>query len=361
MNARMPTEKAHGYQIAKMCEALSLLGVDVSLVLPTRKNDLRGDIYSYYDVQNNFTIRYALGPDMLSVFHGNRIGYYLQSLSFLWALRNVVVPSDSIIVTRSPEVAWWYAHHKYRVYFDAHNFPERGLATFKFLLKNIVGVIANSEGTATAFRRNGFKKVLAAPNGVDLTHFESKDLASRESLGLPAGRIAMYVGHLYGWKGVDVVVRAAQQLEDRDLTFVFVGGTASDINRYCKKTKDLNNVVFLGHKSRDEIPSYIKSADVLLLPNVPTTQESLSYTSPIKMFEYMASGVPIVASDLPSIREVLNDTNAILVIPGSPDALLKGVALAFQKDAASRAHRAKEDVKKYTWSARAQRIVTFLS
>lgn len=356
----MPTEKAHGYQISKMCEALASSGAGVSLIVPTRKNETKQDIFGYYNIKKNFEIKYIQAFDALSFFNASRIGFYFQSLSFLVALRRVVIPRDTIVVTRNPEVAWFYTQKGYRVFYDAHNYPAHGGRLFKWLLRNCVGVIANSGGTADVFKKNGFSNVLTAPNAVDLTQFDGVKVPERNSLGLPAGRIVMYVGHLYGWKGVDIVVEAACRLADRDTTFVFVGGTEKDTACYREKTQDLDNVLFLGHHQRSEIPAFIKSADVLLLPNVPSTIESTSYTSPIKMFEYMASGVPIVASDLPSIREVLNGSNSILVTPGDPGALLAGITQAFEKEARKLALRAKEEVKAYTWDARALKIFHFI-
>lgn len=360
MNVRMPTEKAHGYQIAKMCEALASEGAEVSLIIPTRKNDIHDDIFSYYGVRSNFSVKYIHTFDVLAFFRGSRIGFYLQAISFILAFRRETISCDSIIVTRNPEIAWWYGRKGYRVFYDAHNFPACGGRLLVWLLRNTAGIIANSNGTADVFRHVGFTNILIVPNAVDLAQFEGAESKTREELGLPAGRIAMYVGHLYGWKGIDVVIEAARQSKIEDLTFVFVGGTDSDLVHYRSETKDLNNILFLGRHPHQEIPALLKSADVLLLPNIPSTQESISYTSPIKMFEYMASGVPIVASDLPSICEVLNDANSILVEAGDPVALLSGISHAFSDEAKEKARRAQEQVKGCTWDARARKILEFI-
>ena len=102
----------------------------------------------------------------------------------------------------------------------------------------------------------------------------------------------MYVGHLYKWKGVDTMIEAAKRLKgSNDLLFMFVGGTDQDISQYenIVKEKGITNIVFTGHKSHQAIPQYLKAADFLPLPNAPVSEESEKYTSPIKMFEYMAS------------------------------------------------------------------------
>lgn len=360
MNARMPTEKAHGYQIAKMCEAFASAGASVLLIVPARKNDASGDVFSYYGVRDNFAVKCASAFDALAFFRGSRLGFYIQAISFLWALRRESLSRDTIVITRNPEIAWRYGSKRYQVFYDAHNFPTRGTWFFKWLLRGARGVIANSNGTADAFHNAGFKNILVASNAVDLMQFDNAKLKTREELGLPAGRIAIYVGHLYKWKGVGVVIEAARNSKRKDITFVFVGGIDSDLAHYRAETKDLANVIFLGRRPHEEVPALIKSADALLLPNIPVTKESSIYTSPIKMFEYMASGVPIVASDLPSIREVLNDKNAILVKSGDANALLNGIEVALDGRMKERAIRAREEVKKYTWKKRAWKILDFI-
>lgn len=360
MNIRMPTEKAHGYQIAKMCEALALLGANVSLVVPTRKNGIHGDIFSYYKVRDNFSIKYIPTFDALAFLSGSRAGFYLQAISFLLSVRREPVSRDSIVITRNPEIAWWYGRKRYQVLYDAHSFPFRGVCLLKWLLKNTVGIIANSDGTAEAFRSAGFSNILVAPNAVDLLQFEGTIVQSKNELGLPTGRIAMYVGHLYEWKGVGVVVEAARRSKIKNFNFVFVGGTDADLAHLHSETRNIKNFHLMGRRPHHEVPALMKSADVLLLPNIPSTKESTVYTSPIKMFEYMASGVPIVASDLPSIKEILNDKNSFLVKSGNSEALLRGIEQALLDGAKERSIQAKEDVQQYTWDKRAQKILMFV-
>ena len=81
------------------------------------------------------------------------------------------------------------------------------------------------------------------------------------------------------------------------------------------------------------------------------------------MFEYMVAQRPIVASDLPSIREVLNRNNAILVQPNSPQSLSQGIETALKNTGFSDkiSRKAFEDVQKYTWPKRAQNIIEFIN
>lgn len=361
-NLRLPTEKANGVQISKMCEAFVRAGVAVSLVLPMRENPIKADFFEYYRLRERFPITYLPSPDLLTRFaRWPRFAFFAQAIGFLKVLRAHTLSQDTVILTRNPEIAWWYAYKGYEVFFDGHNFPTRQAWLWKFLLSRVKGVIANSQGTASAFKAVGIGPVFAAPNAVDLIQFLEDGQGSLEGISLPSGKIAMYLGHLYGWKGVDTVVAAAERSQNPELVFVLVGGTEEDVARYRTKTAGMKNIFFLGHKGRKEVPTLMKRAQVLLLPNVPTTKESVAYTSPIKMFEYMASRVPIVASDLPSIREVLSEKNAVLVSAGDPDALLRGIDQGLTGIGQERAKVAWNDVQEYTWEKRAEQILSFMS
>jgi len=116
-------------------------------------------------------------------------------------------------------------------------------------------------------------------------------------------------------------------------------------------------------KEKKIIPRYLCAADMLLLPNAPLSLESIRYTSPIKMFEYMASGVPIIASDLPSVREVLTERNAVLVDAGSASALADGIKRVVDDSvlAVRVSQEALQDAKDCTWKFRAQTIFTFFN
>jgi glycosyltransferase involved in cell wall biosynthesis len=105
----------------------------------------------------------------------------------------------------------------------------------------------------------------------------------------------------------------------------------------------------------------LSAADALVLPNSAEKTISAEYTSPLKLFEYMAAGKPIVASDLQSVREVLDEGNACLVPPDNPKALAKGIhSVLDNPDYATRlGERAKADGVQYSWVCRAEAITSF--
>jgi len=208
-------------------------------------------------------------------------------------------------------------------------------------------------------------KILVASNGVNLKKFDL-DLFkedARERLNLPLDKkIILYTGHLYDWKGAQVLADSSQFLK-KNIIIIFVGGRERDIISFRENNRKYSNVLILGSVLHQEIPFYLKSADILLLPNIPISQESINYTSPIKMFEYMASKRPIIASDLPSIREILNENNSILVEPDSPQRLAQGISELLGNEELMKKilKNAYVDVQNYTWERRVKKIINFIN
>ena len=103
---------------------------------------------------------------------------------------------------------------------------------------------------------------------------------------------------------------------------------------------------------------YLRAADVLVLPNSAKKEVSKTYTSPMKLFEYMASSVPIVASDLQSLREVLDDSTCYFFISDNSESLATVITKALKDlQAPAKAARPHEKVQRYTWGNRAESIL----
>jgi len=154
----------------------------------------------------------------------------------------------------------------------------------------------------------------------------------------------------------------------QDTRGLIVGGHEKepDLARVKARAEELHcaaRVTFTGLLPPAAVAARLRQADVLTLPN-PASAISSTFTSPLKLFEYMASGRPIVASDLPALREVLRDgENALLVEPGSPQALTAGI-LRIKHDAAlgrRLAAQAMVDAGQFTWARRAGRLEALFS
>jgi glycosyltransferase involved in cell wall biosynthesis len=253
------------------------------------------------------------------------------------------------------------------VVFEAHTIPTTALQ--RFVVRHVDGVIANSHALARdleSFRPT--ESVLPTHQGVDLTPYatsESRDTI-RGRLGLPEDEmIAAYTGKIYrGYSEVEYIVQAAGRRECQDVRFVLVGGRTDHVTAWRNEVarRGLQNVHFTGFVTPAEVHQYQLAADVLLL-YYPSGIALNAYRSPGKLFAYMASGVPIVAVDLPVLREVLGEPPAArLVPPDSPVALSRAVheVLAQRESALVAADRARNRVSEFTWERRADQVLAFV-
>jgi glycosyltransferase involved in cell wall biosynthesis len=160
---------------------------------------------------------------------------------------------------------------------------------------------------------------------------------------------------------VDLIIEAVTALQDTRALIVGGHDREPDLARLKQMAVDLDcasRITFTGPVPPPDVAPRLRDADVLVLPN-RTSAISTTFTSPLKLFEYMASDRPIVASDLPSFREILRDgENALLVEAGNPQALVAGITRI--KDdpelGARLARQAAADVRDYTWTRRADRL-----
>lgn len=173
-----------------------------------------------------------------------------------------------------------------------------------------------------------------------------------------------YFGHLYAGRGIEIIIDMAIALPE--CLFLVYGGNESDVLFY-KKSIKLNNLRFMGYITHVKTQQIMKLVDVLLMPYQHEVSigidlhDTARWMSPMKMFEYMASGVAVISSDLPVLREVLQDGfNALLVEPNDPKAWINALLSLMNNSELPRrlASQARADyIKHHTWSIRANKII----
>ena len=133
----------------------------------------------------------------------------------------------------------------------------------------------------------------------------------------PAQSLIVYVGQLYHGRGIEIVISLAEMLGDYN--FLVVGGNEKDVISYSKKSRA--NLHFYGFIDHSQIPYILKASDCLLMPYQKIVSvgyagsDTASWMSPMKMFEFMSSGVPFISSDLPVLREILVHEKNCLLVP----------------------------------------------
>lgn len=364
----MPTEKAHGYQIVKMCEAFADNKMNVELIVPKRHNYIKDDVFTYYHARNNFTFRYLKFIDFFSwSWLNHKIGFTLNILEFLLLSLFLKIDKQNIIYTRSPEIAWLFGVRGYKTFLECHQLPEKKSKLFGYFIKKIHGIVTITNGLKqdlVADYAYSADNILTAPDGVDLETFDIKITCqeAREQLGLPGDKkIILYTGHLYTWKGVDTLADASKNLPV-DILIYTVGGDAQEIEAF--NQRNLNHkIITVPAVSREKVAIWLKAADLLILPNSAKEKISEKYTSPLKLFEYMASGTPIIASDLPSIQEVLTDNTCLFFNADDTNDLINKLL-----DICDRKNEliliglnAKNTSYEYTWQQRSAKISELLN
>ena len=378
---RFPLERANGVQTMETCHALAARGHQVFLgVRPDTVRPPR-DPLQFYGLPELPT----LTIDRLRVAGSATVRRILYCL---FAVERAVCRRSDVILTRDLGVASvllniprWL---RPPVVFESHGFAPVFAETMDELVSG--GARADQAKRDRLFRReervwkfaDGYvatTKTLAAEleskfgpreNAVSVSN--GVRLLANRRFSPPAARTApvvLYAGHLYPWKGVEVLLEAVLRLPE--VHTVIVGGHPKEGDRLrllhlATSLGISDRVDFIGMISVSEVQKKLADADVLVLPTTSTVSAD-RYTSPLKLFEYLAAGKPIVASDLQATREVLeHESNAILVKPSDVDALADGINrvltdLPLATRIAENAFRAADN---FSWEQRAERVERLL-
>jgi glycosyltransferase involved in cell wall biosynthesis len=212
-------------------------------------------------------------------------------------------------------------------------------------------------------------QVVIAPNGVDLVLYENLPVqqTARRSLGFPETLTVLCSGHLYNGRGGSLFLDLAGLFPLA--SFIWVGGRPEDVRRYRASSAErgLENARYTEFLSQHDLPCHLAAADILLMPYQQTIAgsgggNSADICSPMKMFDYLATGRAILSSDLPVIHEVLNENNAVFAKPDDLQDWSAALSrLLGDTDLRSRlSEQARADAGQYTWQARAGRALSGL-
>jgi len=393
VNARLPTEKAHGYQICKMCEAFALKNIETILLHPFRRQSdaklKNSDIFNYYGINHNFKVIQLHNLDVvpLSLFVPPKLFTPLFfSHGLIWALYATFKAKKlnaDIYFTRNSEIAFWLSKLHLPFIYEVHSIPEKAQKRLLAKIKkspSLILIIAVTSFIKNELIKIGFasEKIIVLGDAVDLSLFENlpNKEQCRSRIALPLNRhIIGYVGRFHTLemeKGIPEAIEAMSYINSRnsmhseEFLLVFLGGPMGSVPKYINYARQLglhdHQLMFVDRVPNWEVPFWIKSYDLAIAP-FPFTKHYAFFMSPLKIFEYMASEVPIISTELPSIKEIIkHNENAWLVPPNDPKALAEAILYLIYNSAVAKriAAKAKCDVLEYTWENRVLKILSFI-
>jgi alpha-maltose-1-phosphate synthase len=251
---------------------------------------------------------------------------------------------------------------------DARFRPWRAI---NYKRKNLLGIVTHSDLCRRSFIKTGMSeaRVVRNYNGYAPAHFTpslSRETA-RARLGLDTiVCVATYTGHVDTTKGIHFLARVAQQIPD--VTFLLVGADpeSEEERTVLRSAQEVGarNIRLLPRVAPSQVSTYLFASDCLIIPPTAAPLHRHRRTVlPMKTFSYLAAGRPIIAPDLPDLREVLrHNENALLVPPDDVDAAAAAIRLAvFNRPMGEQlGNMARRDAAQHTWQARAERLSTFL-
>lgn len=362
--SQIPSSTANSMQVMKVCQALCQVGGEVRVWSPGQGTQPWEKLAEHYGLTERFEVqrvsswrwlrRYDFATESVRqarAWGADLIYTWLAQAAVLglWQGRPVILEQhDRPTGKIGPKLLQWYVRHP----------GKKRLLVITSALQRVL-----EQKYRVTFRPG---EIQVAPNGADLERYVAlpDSAGARAQLGLPETLTVVYSGHFYSGRGMDLLLGLAQRMPG--VQFLWVGGRPEDVASWegILREKNVKNVLLTGFVENQRLPLYQAAGDVLLMPYERSIAgssggNSAEICSPMKMFEYMAAGRAILASDLPVLHEVLNQSNAVFCPPKEVDAWEKylGELLA---DAGLRSRLAEQthrDVTRYTWRARAERAL----
>lgn len=366
-SSTLPSRTANSVHVMHICEAFADLGHEVTLVTPSNaKRELSGvsDLHSYYGVKRNFKIEKFVFIQKL----GGTLRKLTMKRGYAKALNRL---QPDLVYGRSYEGCLTSVAKGFPTCMELHApfgrrklaKPEHSAFVAAAALKRVVVISDALKALVEKQLPEAMRdKIVVAHDAA--SRVDDYSSVPAEWPGRPECLQVGYVGGLYPGRGVELIVGMATALPDMD--FHMVGGAAEDIAALREKGVP-GNMHFHGHVPASEVSQYHNACDVLLAPYqkkvaVAGGGDTSAFMSPLKIFEYMGSKRLMLVSDMPVLKEVLDDSFCMLLPPSDLGAWCDALEKARDADFRSkRADRAFEIYReRYTWKARARRVLAGL-
>jgi glycosyltransferase involved in cell wall biosynthesis len=380
----IPSRRANTIQVMKMTQAFVETGHDVRLAAPAKRGQVNFTVANWQEISTHYGLTQEFQINWLPSIPA------MRRYDYAWTgVRWARAWGAEVIYTRLPQAAAFGSLIGATTILEMHDFPHgimpsfllraflKGKGAYRLVLISRA-LEHDLQQTFRKFPGSPFTIVLA--DAVDLSRFAGlpepggarrmlksrlEEFACRTNSIFPIERFtAGYTGHLYAGRGLSLILALAESLPE--INFLIIGGESEDADQLAGKIRGggLRNLTLTGFIPNAELPLFQAACDVLLMPYQRKVAASSGgdisrYLSPMKLFEYLACGKAICSSDIPVLREVLSEENAILLPPDDVkpwvEALKKlqldprlGIALG---------REARRTADRYTWTKRAMKIL----
>lgn len=349
-----------------MCRSFASLGHEVTLLVPDRKPVQAEDPFAYYGAERSFSFKRLPCVDAIRWLWLGRIGLWIQTSTFLWSLRRElrrlrpdVVFSRELYVFAVPGIPGkrvWESHALHHSWWATR------------IAKSLDHTVTLTKASKDRLVESGIfaSRVTVEPDAVDPALFDRvyNRAEVRREFGIDDDAfVCLYTGKFTTMnmsKGLDESIVAIERVaKDKNIVLLAVGGTKQELERYAAHKS--THALLMGHQPQSTLGKFYAAADLLLMP-FPYTEHYAYYMSPLKLFEYLMSGVPMVVTDLPSVREIVSEKSAFIAKPGDVDSLEYAIrdVIDHPEEARVKALEAKQLSAQYTWVERAKRICAIL-
>lgn len=355
-NSLIPSQSANSVHVMKMCSAFSKY---IETVLFAVKGDISTDPFIYYGSEKSF-----------SIIRLKKAKNYFGSFKYIISVLSLIKKDDDTIVYgRHTLILLFLSLMHFNVAFEAHAIPGN---KFRKLIERII------------FKQKKFRKLIVISKALKrdylqiYTNLKGSDIiVAHDAADMPPIKTSKevfhktlrvgYVGHLYQGRGIEIIIQLAKSFPE--LEFSVVGGLDKDVKFWLSESYGIDNIQFHGHVNHSVLSEYYNSFDIMLAPyQIGINQsngksDTSKWMSPMKIFEYMSYAKPIISSDIPVLREVLNENNSILVNPSDTKAWSLAIETLKSQDMRSLlGETAYSDFSKfYTWDKRVSYILRKLS
>ncbi|MEQ9660899.1 glycosyltransferase [Fulvivirga sp.] len=340
----------------KMCEAFSKThDVELLTYIYYNKGEKSvGAIFDFYNVSHSFKIKRLT----FVKFKGSK--YFFSFLKACYAL----IRWADVYYSRDFYTAMFLVNMGKQVVHEFHSPLKMKAGVLGWMTKRFFRKVKNVTVISNALKHQMLKDFNLPASKVIVAHDASVVPTTTDKIDLGAGFHIGYVGHLYVGKGMEIVGKLAHCMTN--VQFHVVGGNQNDIESW-KAKHGYFNLHYHGFIQQGSLSNYINAFDICLLPNQKIVRiwndgktNISDFTSPLKMFEYMAHQKPIIASDLAVLKEVLNNDNSILCNPENINEWQNAIHTLVnnKKLKQSISLQAYDDfINNYTWEKRSHRIL----